>query len=241
MRSYQRLVGSALFAVVAVLTSTGTARATFISTVPSWDGSSSVLPWGSDASGATPTYGQTFTATVTEAVLNSVLFEINNSSGVSIPYHAYVYAWNGSAITGSALFTSGALSVPAGSGFQAVTVNTGSVSLTPGKEYVAFFSTTNDLGASTARASWGGNLPDSTYAGGQFVYNNGTTFSQLSAGGRAWNEFSSFNFGDLAFTLTFESQAPSVPEPATMTSLATGVLTLAGYGWRKRRAAAVSA
>ena len=176
-------------------------------------------------SGGSPTYGQTFTATASESILNSILFKIDNFSGSPIPYHASVYQWTGTTITGSALFTSGLSSVPA-AGLQAVTVNTGAVSLTPGTQYVAFFSTIGDGGSTNA--AWGLITTD-VYAGGNFVLSNATTSAGLTG---PWSNFSSF---DGAFTFSFGQAAAAVPEPATLTAACLGLATLAGYGYRRWR------
>src|SRR5271168_3311156 len=71
---------------------------TLITTFPSWDGSSYVFPWGN---GDTPTYGQTFTVP-TNNVLNNFTFSIENSTGDSIGYQPFIYAWNGTTMMGPA-------------------------------------------------------------------------------------------------------------------------------------------
>jgi hypothetical protein len=183
-------------------------------------------------SGETPTYGESFTAAAGFDVLNAMTFEIQNTSGASIPFNAYVYAWNGTAITGSALFTSGPNSVASGAGFQAISVNTGAVALTDGSTYIALYSTLGDGGSASAVSSWGILSSDSAYPGGTFEYSNAALLSGLSDS-TTWNNGSAGSVGeDLAFELDFNGSA--TPEPSTFTLIA-GALVGAVL-WRRRAA-----
>lgn len=166
--------------------------ATTIDTVSAWNGFETIGSWGKPD---TATYGQTFTAPV-ESRLDSFTFYLNNS--VATPFGAYVYAWNGSSITGSALYASGQLTTSGSGTLQPFTINTGGISLTPGSSYVAFFSTSGYQALGGNQGRWGlvGSNP---YSGGDFVYyNNGDSFSLLT---NSWT-VASF-FGDLAFTMNF--------------------------------------
>jgi hypothetical protein len=208
-------------------------------TTPSWNGSSTIQPFGVPN---TATYGQTIIAPTAAQTLQSFSFHILGSPAVHLSMKAYVYAWSGSLFgggggqaTGSALFASPSSIIYNGTGaFQTVTVNTGGTNVTPGGHYVMFLTVSNlsDFNASTGTTNWGdlfAHVPND--GGGGFVFfNNGNNFPALTAG--PWDNFT--DFGDLAFTAVF-----SVPEP---TSLAVfGLVGLMGLGltcYRRRRGAA---
>ncbi len=175
--------------------------------------------------GATPTYGQTFTATASENVLDSMLFRIASSN--AIDFRAYVYQWDSanSAIVGPALFTSDVRTIPNTEFgfFEDVSVATGGIELTPGTVYIAMYSTLGLTGS--GYAAWE-NAPDSAYAGGKFEYNNASDFGGL---GSNWNNYG--DFGDLGFTLELSN---AVPEPGAWLLSIGGALFLALLN-RKRR------
>jgi hypothetical protein len=220
----------ALAAMAAACLTTSSARADVISTIGSWDGSTSIGTWGSVGSGGTPTYGETFTATAANSTLQSMLFEIQTTASDPILFNAYVYQWDGTNITGPALFTSPLQTVPTGSGFQAISVSTGNLALTPGQQYIAMYSTIGDAGSLSATGAWGGRLPDSTYPDGTFEYNNASSFGAMTSSN--WNV--SGGFGDLAFTLTFASPA-AVPEPSTWALITVSAAFLGGKTLLRRR------
>ena len=213
----------------------GTAKADFTITVAP---TSAVSPWGQPGA-STPTYGETFSPVAFNPYLQSITYSINNPNGAAIPFQAYVYAWTGTQITGGALYTSSLLSAPAnGASYTNLTVSNMNTLLTPGNQYVAFYTTLNLPGTGLGGASYQ-NAPDTAYAGGTFVYNNTQTFAGLAT--PTWNDFG--NIGDLALTFNFTS-APAggggiaTPVPPT---LAVGLVAgLGGLGglWRRRRAAA---
>jgi uncharacterized protein with beta-barrel porin domain len=171
----QLLCGAAFLAL------SSPAMAQNIDTTPSWNGTSSIDPWGA-AAGVTPTYGQTITATATQSVLSSFTFELARESGTAPQFQAFVYQFNSTTklITGPALFTSGVLTAPSGTPFTAVTVNTGSLALAVGQQYVLFFSTAATTGQAAASYKYGQLTNATTYAGGQFVFNNSADFASLS-------------------------------------------------------------
>jgi hypothetical protein len=130
----------------------------------------------------TATYGQTITATASQTRLSSFTFQLNQTSGTAPQYQAFVYQWDATnqRITGSALFASGVFTAPSGAAFSPVTINTGSVVLTPGQQYVLFLSTSNQQPQANGSYKYG-SVANTAYAGGQFVFqNNGANFNQLS-------------------------------------------------------------
>ncbi len=220
------LLASAARADLVVSTITGTGPD--VSPIP-WDGSSSVSPWRPTGL-PTPTYGETFLDPAGNPLLTGMTFEINDFSTPAIPFQAYVYAWNGTSITGPALFTSAVMSVPSASGFQAVTVPTPGTVLTPGDEYIAFYSTLGDGGDPSSTSAWGfmQNPPaDNAYTDGTFEFNNSTNFSALTS--PTWISLGS----DLAFTLTFAPAPAAVPEPSSVFLLVT-VITALGFLARRK-------
>jgi outer membrane autotransporter protein len=166
---------------VALLALGSPAMAQNINTIQAWDGSFSIDPWGANA-GVTPTYGQTITPTAGQTTLNGFTFELARESGTAPQFRAYVYQFNTATrlIIGPALFTSGVMTAPSGTTFSAVTISTGSIALTAGLQYVLFLSTAATTGQAAASYKFGQLTNTTTYAGGQFVFNNTVTFAGLS-------------------------------------------------------------
>ena len=198
-------LAAAAFALAA-----STATASTISTLSQWDNATSIDAWGG---GATNTYGEVLVAPGSS--LSSFTFGVDNQ-GLASNYVAEVYAWSGSTTAGgqvgNALY-SGPASVLAGfDGFQAVTVDTGGVAVTPGQQYAILL---YDNSADGVRGRWGLTPPFGVHPGVAgdvgFFFNNGPS-----------NANGTFNdFGSLAYSATF---AGGVPEPMTWT------LMLVGFG-----------
>jgi len=193
----------------------------------SWDGSTSLSDWGT--SGSTATYGETFVAPSAGSVtLNDFTFYLNeiDESSTTITYEAAIYAWSGTGVaTGSALFSANLSLTGNVDAFDAVTVNTGGLTLTPGDNYVALFTTSDPTSLAqngTTSAGFGWGWVDSSVAndgGGTFVYYNNQTSSQLTDGS-TWDNSS--GFGPLAWKADFTT----VPEPATLALISLGVAGL---------------
>jgi hypothetical protein len=178
---------------VAFLALSVPASAQIIDTTPQWDGTSFISSWGVPN---TATYGQTITPTASQTRLSSFTFQLYQSFGTAPQYQAYVYQWDATnrRITGSALFTSSVFTAPTGATFTPVTINTGNVVLTPGQQYVLFLTTSTVTGQANGTYRYGSLTSNTTYGGGQFVFqNNGTSFNNLST--NPW----SFIPEDLAF------------------------------------------
>jgi PEP-CTERM motif len=217
---------SFVIALAGIMTTASMAKADImISTMGPITGT--ISPWATPDLSPTPTFGQTFVDPADNPFLQSVTFLIGNNSGSAVPFQAYVFNWNGTDTTGSALFTSAPESAPASVfPFVPVTVNNMNVQLTPGNAYVVVYSTIGFTGPI------GGALWDlasaASYPSGEFVFNNSPSFSG--------------NWGNLnpnsnaAFTLSFTTNSATspVPEPSSLALLATVAAVVWRVG-RKRR------
>ncbi|OAN58106.1 hypothetical protein A7X12_06220 [Sphingomonas sp. TDK1] len=183
--------------------------------------------------GATPTYGQTFTVG-RENALNAFTFFLG---GGPVNVRAYVYAWTGHRASGGAFYASDVRSFGGtkGTSFDALTFNVGAVDLAAGHRYVAFLTTAGVDQPGNASFAWmptAGSLGSDAYAGGDFVYTNGTLAQTL---GRNWDD-SAGAYGDVQFKADFSVGATSgVPEPAAW-AMMIGGFGLAGGALRRRRA-----
>lgn len=194
-----------------------------ITTMPSWNGSSFISSFGVTN---TATYGQTITIpSGPNQTLSSFTFQIGNCSN-AVTFRGHVYAFNGSSATGSSLFDSAPITIPASSGtFQAVTVVTPGVTLAPGL-YTLFVSTSEDQAGALNSACRFGFLTADDYSGGNFYFlNNGSSPAQWTT--VAWSVISR----DLAFTAVLTGGAPApVPTLSEWGMILLSVL-LAGAGY----------
>jgi hypothetical protein len=215
----RKLLALLLFTLAPILTKADTV----IDTSSFWNGVGAVQPWGPSPN--TDTFGQTFT--VGDTFLSSFSFNIDNSSGLAIPYTARVYQWNSltQRPVGPALYISSLSSVASTGSYQVVTATPG-INLTSGLQYAALFTTSG---------AWqGGVAPGAFFAA---IFNNGNTgmanvypgggFVDASVGNNpnlltsaSWNSTP----GDLWFRANFLTTP--VPEPSSLILIITGLLAI---------------
>jgi hypothetical protein len=204
----------------------GEARASLITTFPTWNGSENNGPFGF---GGTETIGQTFTVVGPDVVLNNYSVSMDDNSPTS--FKTYVMLWSNalSHAVGPILFQATATTNNNGGagGFQKFVFNTGHLVLTAGQTYVmfesisepAFFSGANGT-SQVATVS----TPPNPYTGGSsFFLDNGGDTSQWT--GVGWT------FGgniDLVFDATM-----SAPEPSSLALL--GAAAICFVARRRRR------
>jgi hypothetical protein len=159
-------------AVLGGLLTPSLSAASTISTVGSFTGSA-ICCFGDPN---TATYGQTITVPAGETSLQSFTFYLHLPT--SLKFRAFVYAWDGEKATGPALYESADLQTTefAEGLYQPITASTGGVAVTPGQQYVLFFSTSNDKAADEGtelEGSWAW-VTGTPYAGGIATWlNNG--------------------------------------------------------------------
>lgn len=183
---------------------------TSINTVPSWNGSGLVSPFGVPD---TATYGQVISAPAGATSLTG--FTVYMRVPATVAFRGEVYAWDAVNIraTGPNLFESTTQRTKQGAVFEPVTFTIpGGVTVTPGSQYVIFASTSRDQALGSGTGPWG------------FVNGGSNQFVFLNNGGNPaqWTTVPwTTNWGgDLAFTATFcggSNQAPTITPIASLT------------------------
>jgi hypothetical protein len=218
--SLARLSRAALCAAAVSVVSLAHAQVILTNSVP-WNGVDYVAPVGEPDSA---TIGQTFIPGAAHTVLENFSFHLRFEEGGDVGFRGYVSQWDGEKLTGPLLFESALQMLsPGANTFRPFVFDTGLLSLTPGVQYVAFMSASNEFDSIAGYAGLAAPVQQDSYAGGNLVLAlNADNFAALSSD--PWIEI----FGlDLAFTMSFEGAA--VPEPAAFGTIAAiALLVLAG-------------
>jgi len=162
----------------------------------------------------TATYGQTFTVTGPETVLESFSFRFDDLLDSDfVDFAAYLYEWDGGKAIGPELYSSGMLNSTNNAGLDGMelfTFNTGGIALLSGTKYVAFLSASQFFDGQEGTSGWDLSASD-IYSGGEMVFdNNGSNFDDLF--GSDWDSYVRSKEGrDTFFVARF------VPEPASLT------------------------
>jgi hypothetical protein len=162
--------------------------ASTITTVPSWNGSDQVSPFGYPN---TATYGQVVQGTGEDLQSFTVYLDLPTTT----TFRGGLYGWDGSKAS-TELWTGADANTAGGAGFEPVTFTLpAGVTLDAGTSYVVFATTTMSSGSGTGK--WGLVLANA-YPDGTMVYKNddGGGASELTTAN--WGTLSSY---DLAFTV----------------------------------------
>lgn len=178
--------------------------------------------------------GQTFTAPRrgTNLTLDSFGFYLRGPATESMI--GYLYAWDGTAATGPALFKSPVQSLLGTGGFDLIEFDTGGVSLDTGKEYICILSTAevpDSVGQCTAKY-----LPPSRALGGNFYFQqSGADFSRIFA-----SSWMATSWGT-AFRASFSGTGIQfIPEPSALVLFGLGLGTVLAVRIRLHFGRAVS-
>lgn len=236
---------------VVALTATSARAGYIVNTHAGWNGSEFIERFGSGPAGTiiyNETFGQTFTVTGGNTILDSFSFWLDDTLG-TVSFRAYVMAWSDGPpemATGSILWSSGSPTSTSGnSGFQEFGFTTGGLTLTDNTKYVAFLNASLPDTYVESVSSRMGMSSDDLYLGGEFVrLDNGaaadqaTLVSQLTTS--TWTVPAS-NY-DAAFVANFSAPETVVPEPGPILAM----LSLVSFGagtvvLRRRRAQKLAA
>jgi len=141
------------------------------------DGDTYGVP-GTSPNPLTTNIGQTFTAPRygTDLTLDSFGFYMQGMATETMM--GYVYAWNGHAATGPALYTSPVEALAGTGGFELINFDTGDIPLAAGHQYILIASTANvptSVGQCLMKL-----MPISEFLGGEFYFQNaGDQFDQI--------------------------------------------------------------
>jgi hypothetical protein len=182
----------------------------------------------------TTSYGEVFTAPSGAAVLNSFGFLIDTER--TLGNAKFVLAkWDGSKAVGPAIFTSTDFALDSPLGYHWHTVNAIDAVLTPGDEYVGYFTVAGvtdpvPQGAAFGTTNDSGGLP------GILVYQNSNGADPLTLS-TPWRTYADYAVQrpNLVYTATFGT----APIPATLVLFGSALAILGFIGWRRNQTAAV--
>lgn len=180
------------------------------------------------------TFGEVFTPPASNTVLNSFSFYFQTSGTGDYAFSGYVYNWDGTAVTGGALFS--ASGIVSGDGYQTFSPN---LTLTAGQSYIAMFSWVTGWSEGLGCAALNVDCPVNPSPNTQFHFSHSTTDA-------AWHNAANWNglvnnMWRVAFNLQLgDAQAPAdpvVPEPATLSLVGLGLAAAARRRVRRGRRA----
>lgn len=195
----------------------GSANATLISTLGSSGFDFRCL---GIASGCGQTFGQTFTVAGSDTHLDDFGIVLSDIQAGPLNIQFNLYSWDGSDISGTALFQSSVLSI--NNALDQLYTFTTNIDLTSGSQYMALINTSG-IGNTTSATSGFTSINDNIYLGGTFLW-------ERNAGDGIWNT----SGGDSLFVANFSAPS-SVPEPNIIALLALG---LAGIGFSRKKMSA---
>lgn len=212
-----KLRNMALAAIMALAASAGAANAEIIYSTADTPGGG-IGGFGQDGPG-NPTFGMQIN-TGNADILNSFEFFVN-TFGQNLNIVASVFAWNGAAAVGPALFQTSPLTVNTDS-YDAVHIGTGDLQLASNTKYVLFFSAEGLQQTATELASFLGSSKGISY--GSFVWHdNGSWGGQGPGSALAFKAI--FN-GATDNTITGAVQVPGPEAGAGLGALALGGMAL---------------